>query len=307
MEISLKKYLGLCNIVMQSNTSEPIHLHTDVSFSAAHLSEPVIATFQDIIYTHYQYHPRRFPWRETFNPYHILVSEVMLQQTQADRALTKYQEFIATFPSFQSLADASFDRILNIWQGLGYNRRARALKTIAEQVIAENNGVLPDSVEQLQQLPGIGPYTAAAICAFAFNQPVVLIETNIQSVYLHFFFKGETHISDTELVPLIKQTLHYSNPREWYYALMDYGAMLKKRHKNPSRRSKQYHKQTKFQGSDRQLRGAVLHLLLKTPGLTSSQISLKLQENEQRITPLLLQLQKEKLICKQKNTFYIAA
>lgn len=169
--------------------------------------------FKKIIWEYYRAHGRDFPWRRTRDPYRILVSEVMLQQTQTDRVVRFYKKFLRAFPSVHALARAPVRRILKIWQGLGYNRRALYLKKMAETVMRDFDGKLPRSVETLRRLPGVGPTTAAAVGAFAFDIPSPMIETNIRSVYLHFFFLGQKNVPDKKLLPLIKKTLPISNSR----------------------------------------------------------------------------------------------
>ncbi|MEK7079017.1 MAG: A/G-specific adenine glycosylase, partial [Patescibacteria group bacterium] len=132
---------------------------------------------------------RDFPWRNTTDPYHILVSEVMLQQTQVARVMVKFPIFIDQFSNFKELATASTKDILQVWQGMGYNRRALYLKKIAEIVITQYKGKLPDDPAILDTFPGIGEATAASIVAFAFNKPLVFIETNIRRVFIHLFFE----------------------------------------------------------------------------------------------------------------------
>lgn len=224
--------------------------------------------FKKIIWEYYRAHGRKFPWRNTRDPYRILVSEVMLQQTQTDRVVKFYEKFLRAFPSVQSLARAPIRQILAVWQGLGYNRRALYLKRMAEVVVRDYNGKLPRSVEELRRLPGVGPTTAAAVAAFAYDIPSPMIETNIRSVYLHFFFPGRKNVSDKQLLPLIRKTLPSANSCEWYYGLMDYGVHLKKHHPNPSRRSAHHAKQSKFEGSNRQLRGVILKMHTKKSRLS---------------------------------------
>ena len=225
------------------------------------LSTREVGKFQKTIYQHYQNCKRSLPWRKTRNPYHILVSEVMLQQTQVDRVIDKYQEFITTFPDVQTLAKAPLKKILKVWQGLGYNRRALALKRIAEIVCERHDGIVPSHLDALERLPGIGKTTASEIVSFAFNQPAVFIETNIRSVFIHFFFSHRNDVSDAEMLPLVEKTLDTTQARRWYYALMDYGVALKKKYRNPSRRSLHYRKQSPFDGSNRQIRGMILKIL----------------------------------------------
>jgi len=186
----------------------------------------------------------------------------MLQQTQTERVLLKYGPFIARFPNFQVLAQASHRDVLEVWQGLGYNRRAIHLKKAAEEVIIRYQGKLPESFDKIVKLPGIGSATAGAILAFAFNKPLAFIETNIRRVFIHFFFQDRQDIRDGEILTLVKKTLDEDNPRQWYYALMDYGAMIKKNVSNPNRRSAHYTRQAPFDGSDRQIRGMIIRQLL---------------------------------------------
>jgi A/G-specific adenine glycosylase len=230
----------------------------------------------------------------------------MLQQTQVKRVIDKYQQFLSTFPDFQSLAKAPLSTILKVWQGLGYNRRALALKEIAEIVIQRFGGVLPSSPEMLNTLPGIGRYTAAAICTFAYNQPMVFIETNIRTVFIHLFFPTQENVKDEEILPLIEQTLDSSNPREWYFALMDYGGMLKKKYQNPARRSSYYHKQSPFKDSDRRIRGLILKLILEKQSITEWDVVHHLKTDHKRIAQNLTQLTKEGFIKREGDTYIIA-
>ena len=220
-----------------------------------------IKAFQKLIYDHYREYGRDFPWRRTKNPYRILVSEVMLQQTQADRVIPKYHSFLAEFPTVHSLAEAPLSAVLRAWQGLGYNRRARMLHECAKVVVLTHRGTFPRTYEGLKELPSVGPYTAGAVMAFAYNIPVPIIETNIRTVYLHHFFPHQQGVNDNELIPYISATLDYEQPRTWYAALMSYGAHLKKTVGNVSVRSRHHTKQTTFKGSTREVRGAIVRVL----------------------------------------------
>jgi A/G-specific adenine glycosylase len=255
--------------------------------------------FREIIYSHYKKNKRELPYRSTNNPYHILVSEIMLQQTQVERVNEKYMLFIETFPDFKSLADAPVSDLLRVWQGLGYNRRALALQKTAQIITKNFDGNLPDSVEELVKLPGIGPYTAAAICAFAFNKPTTVIETNIRTVFIHFFFRNRNNVKDSDVLPLITKTLDKKDPREWYYALMDYGVMLKKELPNPSRRSSHYFKQSKFSGSNRQLRGKILKTLVAKESISVDE--LYTLDDKKKVHDNLIQLEKEGFLRRDKN------
>lgn len=185
----------------------------------------------------------------------------MLQQTQVSRVEKKYPEFIRAFPTVRKLAAAPVANVLKVWQGMGYNRRALALKKAAEIIVREHKGTVPNDPTLLEELPGIGHYTARAISAFAFNTPHVFIETNIRRVYIHHFFSDKSGISDNDLLPLIEATLDRNDPRAWYSALMDYGATLPKTTVNPNRRSSHYVKQKPFKGSTREVRGKIIRTL----------------------------------------------
>lgn len=217
--------------------------------------------FKAAVRKHVRVHARSFPWRETANPYRILVSEVMLQQTQVHRVVPKYRSFLKKFPTLRALAEATLGDVLREWSGLGYNRRAKMLHACAQKVAMEHRGIFPKTYEELLALPGVGPYTAGAILAFAFNTPRPLIETNIRTVFLFHYFPGREGVADAELMTHIERTLDRREPRLWYNALMDYGAWIKETYGNHNARSKSYVKQSKFKGSARELRGKILRVL----------------------------------------------
>jgi A/G-specific adenine glycosylase len=196
----------------------------------------------------------------------------MLQQTQTERVEPKYQEFLHRFPDFETLAKAPAGAVLTAWQGLGYNRRALALQRCAREVISQHEGALPEDPTALVELPGIGPYTAGAVAVFAFDRSAVFIETNIRTVFIHFFFPKRRRVRDSEIVPLVARTLPRRDVRRWYYALMDYGVMLKRTHPQISRRSAHYNPQPPFQGSRRQIRGGVLRLIARGGGCSRVEI-----------------------------------
>jgi A/G-specific adenine glycosylase len=265
-----------------------------------------IDKFKQTIYQYYADHRREMPWRVSRDPYHILVSEIMLQQTQVGRVLTKYEQFILTFPDFDSVNKAPLQEILKVWQGLGYNRRAIALHKICRLVVTEYCGVLPNSVETLQRFPGIGPATAGAICAFAFNQPTVFIETNIRRVFIHFFFPNKNGVKDKEILPLVEGTLDTRSPRTWYHALMDYGAMLKNEEHNPNRRSAHYNRQPPFRGSNREIRGLILRTLIEHPSVAEGELLRAVGKSPERVRPIITQLTKEGFIVRAGNRLKIS-
>ena len=205
---------------------------------------------------------RDLPWRRTDDPYEILVSEIMLQQTQVARVAGYWERFLSLFPTLDALASAEVPLVLEMWQGLGYNRRALALKRTAEECAARYDGQLPRSFDELVSLPGIGPATAGGVCAFAYREPVVYLETNVRTVFLHELFPGEEGVSDRKIEPHVRRTCSVDDPRGWYYALLDYGAHLKAELPNPSRRSRHHVRQSKFEGSRRQKRAELVRYML---------------------------------------------
>ncbi len=215
---------------------------------------------------------RDLPWRNTRDPYEILVSEVMLQQTQVARVLNRWSRFLHRFPSVDALASASTSDVVEEWQGMGYNRRALALKRCADQCAAEHGGSIPHDEKTLLGLPGIGPATAAGVRAFAFDEPGLYLETNVRTVFLHELFPNDDGVSDKTIAPLVREACPDENPRGWYYALLDYGAHLKQTVTNPSRRSKEYAKQSKFEGSRRQKRAEITRLVLACPGVSVDEV-----------------------------------
>ena len=212
---------------------------------------------------------RDLPWRNIDDAYAVLVSEVMLQQTQVKRVLGRWERFLAKFPTTDALASASTSDVVGEWQGLGYNRRALALKRACEICSQDFGGKLPETVDELKALPGIGPATAAGVVAFACNRPAMYLETNVRTVFLHELFPDEEGIRDKQLEPLVRATCPADNPRSWYYALLDYGAHLKATLGNASRRSAHYTRQSTFEGSRRQKRAEVVRIVLAAEGAIS--------------------------------------
>jgi len=196
--------------------------------------------------------------------------------------------------------------VLRVWQGMGYNRRAMALQKIAQRVVTEYDGRLPDSVETLRTFPGIGAATAGAIVAFAFDKPTVFLETNIRRVFLHIFFHDRERVKDRELLPLVEKTLDREKPRQWYYALMDYGAALKKQSENPNRRSAHYVRQSPFEGSDRQIRSLILKTLLAKPRLSMSQLLEALGKGAKRTERIIDRLGEEGFLVREGDLVWIS-
>ena len=234
---------------------------------------------------------RDLPWRRTRDPYGIWISEVMLQQTQTSRVDGRWQRWLERFPTPAALAAAAPADVLEEWQGLGYNRRALALHRAA-QAVAGLGGALPSETAALEALPGVGPATAAGSRAFAFDLPSVYLETNVRTVLLHELFPGEEGVSDRALVPILRDTCPRDasdpadDPRAWYYALLDYGAYLKRTVPNPSRRSAAHARQSRFEGSHRQKRAELLRVLLahrgEPSGVTFEEIFSELASVEEK-------------------------
>lgn len=265
----------------------------------------VHSQFKSAVYAYYRSHSRSLPWRETYDPYRILVSEIMLQQTQVERVREKYAAFLEVFPDFAALGAAPLTEVLSLWQGLGYNRRAVSLHNCAKTVVERYGGTLPPCVEEMERLPGIGHYTARAVAAFSFGIPAAFIETNIRSVYIHHYFQDREGVKDSEIMPLVEQTLDVSDPRQWYYALMDYGAMLKKTHGNPNRKSAHHARQSPFQGSNRERRSMILKAVLAVPGVNGRGLAEMLQGYGERLKENLKQLEQEGFIRQEGGKYFI--
>ncbi len=267
--------------------------------------EHIFENFKQELLKFYACKKRYFRWRLEINQYYVVVSEIMLQQTQTQRVEQKFDQWIEQFPDFESLAAASLAQVISLWVGLGYNRRAKALYQIAQRIVIDYNGQLPNSVDTLKTFYGLGPATAASIVVFAFNSPVAFIETNIRAVFLHVFFNGQESIPDSFLMPLIEATLDKNDSRQWYYALMDYGVIIKKLYKNPARGSKHYAKQSKFEGSDRQIRGWIVATTSKKISISFIDIKNKFSwATTELIEKIVTGLIFEGLICRKNELIF---
>lgn len=228
-----------------------------------------IEQLRHIVWAYYAQHQRLLPWREGIDlpdfAYKVLVSEFMLQQTQVPRVLPKFNQFIRAFATLGELSEAPLSEVLRQWQGLGYNRRAKYLHATAQQLVMQYNGLVPSDVDTLCRLPGVGPGTAAALRVYVHNMPTVFVETNIRTVFLYHFFPQQLAVTDNALLPYIEAAQDATSPREWYWALMDYGTFLKKTAGNHARRSAHHIRQSPFEGSRRQLRGRILKQLVGAP------------------------------------------
>jgi A/G-specific adenine glycosylase len=267
--------------------------------------------FQRLVLRYFKLFGRAFPWRETKDPYRILVSEVMLQQTQTERVVPKYEQFLEAFPTWHALAEAPQVEVLKLWAGLGYYRRARNLQRAAQAIVTERGGAPPTAHADLLGLPGVGPYTAAAVAAFAFDEPVSMIETNIRTVYLHAYFKDQVGVTDRALAPIIDRTLYLKDPRSWFYALMDLGAFMKRHVKGVNQRSAHYSRQSPFKGSHRQARAAVLKIVTEQGVVPVALIEKSLEVlgvhcSTERIKVVLEELCDEGFMVRERNRYRVA-
>lgn len=238
---------------------------------------------------------RPMPWRDTTDPYAIMVSELMLQQTQVSRVIPKYLAFMERFPTTKELAEATIAEVIAMWQGLGYNRRARYLQLAAIMITAEHAGVFPCDYKELLALPGVGPNTAGAIMAYAYDERVSYIETNVRTVYFHHFFANADAVSDRQISELLEKTLPTVHVREFYWALMDYGAWLKRFGVRSNAKSVHYRRQAPLEGSVRQVRGKIIKLLVQRKHMSIGELSTEITDDV-RLEKALSGLQKDGLI-----------
>jgi A/G-specific adenine glycosylase len=269
-----------------------------------YLSRQLINDFQEKILSWYAENQRDLPWRKTRDPYAILISEIMSQQTQISRVIPKYVAWIEAFPSVFDLAKATTVDVLTHWSGLGYNRRALYLQKAAQRIVADFNGIFPDDEKILQTLPGIGEYTASAIACFAFDKQIVVIDTNVRKVIITQFLIDSEEVGGRNEMKLIRhiaeQLLPHGRAYAWNQALMDYaGSVLKKEKISIP-------KQSKFKDSDRYYRGQIIKLLLEKQQITNAELHDHFNKKEQivnqeRLRNLIVGLEKDNLIKKNKE------
>lgn len=192
--------------------------------AAPHLSPDKVQRIRDGLLHWFREVQRDLPWRRTRDPYAILVSEVMLQQTQVDRVIPYYHRFLERFPTAQALADAPVADVIKLWSGLGYNRRAVNLQRAAQVVVAEHGGQFPSDPEALRKLPGLGHYTAGAVAAFAFEQDVAFLDTNMRRVVTRLAF-GPESAPEREVLATAQELLPPGHGWEWNQALIEFGAL----------------------------------------------------------------------------------
>ncbi len=260
--------------------------------------------FQELVWDKARELYREMSWRQDTRPYYVLVSEIMLQQTQVDRVIPKFEAFITAFPDVESLASAPLSEVLKLWSGLGYNRRAKFLHESAKKIVADFGGSFPETLEGLKSLPGVGANTAGAILAYSFNQPVVYIETNVRTVYFHHYFNDDTSVTDTQIRAIAEETIDREHPREWYWGIMDYGSYLKRQGVGRNDKSHHYKKQSALKGSVREVRGAILRVLasesLDETGLRRATF------NDERFEPALQGVIRDGLVLESKGQYRLA-
>jgi A/G-specific adenine glycosylase len=259
---------------------------------------------------------RELPWRNVADPFIVLTSEIMLQQTQVARVLGFWDRWTAAFPTVDALAAASATDVLERWQGMGYHRRALAFRQAAQICASRYRGQVPRDYRELLELPGVGPATAAGVCVFAYEEPQVYLETNVRTVFLHHFFADCDQVADREIIPLVESTCDHTDPRGWYYALLDYGNHLKGILPNPSRRSRHHTRQSTFEGSVRQKRAELLRLVLAEPGNAASALAADLNRVEEsagrtltdcgEVEVILTTLEREGFLISRHDTWHIA-
>ncbi|MDR2020600.1 MAG: A/G-specific adenine glycosylase [Treponema sp.] len=263
------------------------------------------AEFKTAVYANYRRAGRSFPWRQRPSPWGVLVSEFMLQQTQTGRVVSYWERWLKRWPAPADLAAASLEETLREWSGLGYNRRGKNLKECARIITEEYGGAVPRTPERLLPLPGIGAYTAGAVACFAYNYPSVFIETNIRTAVIHFFFQDAGEVADAELFPVLEASLDRRNPRKWYWALMDYGAALKKLIPDPSRKSAHYARQSRFEGSFRQLRGALVRSLVSQGPAAAEELVRRTGAEPERLYKALDALKKDSIVAEKGGLYRI--
>lgn len=276
------------------------------------------AALRRLVWRFYREHGRHeLPWRKTTDVYRILVSEVMLQQTQVERVVPYYRDFLKRFPTAKKLAAAPLSEVLTAWHGLGYNRRAKMLREAAAVISTTRFDLLKNTprsnlVARLEELPGVGPYTARAVATFAWNSDEIVIETNIRTVIIHHFFSDRNttiyrSVSDAQIRDVLARVLPRGKAREWYSALMDYGAHLKRSGMSHTTRHAHHMPQKKFKGSLREARGAIIGALV-AGSATSARLSTVLGSDRRAdVRTALAALVREQLIEKKKNRYALAS
>lgn len=276
----------------------------------------ILFAWNNNVYRPMDWRPKKRDTKVVLDPYRILVSEIMLQQTQVDRVRTKFAEFILRFPDVSMLARAPLRDVLRLWSGLGYNRRAKYLHQAAKAVVSEHDGKFPRDFTKLQALPGIGRSTAAAIMAFAWNEPYPMIDTNLRRILVRSFFDGNIP-SDAVLFDFAQAMIPTGRGRAWNYAMLDLGAMVctARRHSDACPMF-DFHgdvddfvykkPQSKFKGSKRSYRGALLKALVAEGTLSRKAAEAFFADTPYDGKAAIDELLEEGILAKHKNNITLA-
>jgi A/G-specific adenine glycosylase len=267
--------------------------------------------FNKNILKFYTTHKRNLLWREEINGYYILLSEFMLQQTQVNRVIDYFNRFIKAFPTIESLAAGTFFEVIELWQGLGYNRRAKYLHEAAQEIVASYQGIIPKDYKKLLAIKGIGEYTAQAIVTYTYNIPLIFIETNIRTVFLLLHKNTinkkknkKNKIEEKIFATHISHFIDKENPRLWYYALMDFGTFLKKKNRDKHiQQAASFTKQSTFKNSFRQLRGKIIKYFIEKKCFIPSKEIIEKHNHDNRVLQVLTSLVEDNLVIK-KDDFY---
>lgn len=266
------------------------------------ITQPEIIAFRRKILRFYKQHGRNLPWRQTTDPFRITIAEIMLQQTQVERVIPKYEEWIARWPNWNALSLASNEQLLRGWSGLGYNRRALLLGKLAKAVMHDHAGVLPDSPAELETLPGIGPYTSRAILIFAFDRPLATIDTNIRRVLLREF-ELSASTAPAQLADFAFRVLSKRKSRDWHNALMDYSRLVLPKQISAIR---PVSRQSKFVGSARQVRGEIIRRLLRSQPADLRSICLALERTQAEVEKIAEKMANEGVVRLKRGKVWLA-
>jgi A/G-specific adenine glycosylase len=264
------------------------------------ITQEQIQCFQKKVSSFYKRNRRQLPWRNTTDPYNILLSELMLQQTQVNRVILYYAKWITKWPTIDALASASLTEILDAWMGLGYNTRAVNLHKTARKIVTKFNSDVLEGMKHYKDLPGVGKYTSQAVQIFSANADIITVDTNIRRIFINEFNLSEK-VTDKALWELAGRCLPRGKSRDWHNALMDYGALFLTAKKTGI---KPKTKQSRFEGSDRQIRARILRCLLKEK-MSLSELEKTLEIEQMRLRQILDKMSTEKIVMEKNNSYQL--
>jgi A/G-specific adenine glycosylase len=267
-----------------------------VSRDAPDIPPRTARALQRRVFSWYAEHRRDLPWRRTTDPYAVLVSEVMLQQTQVSRVIPAFERWMARYPTLETLAGAQLRDVLAEWSGLGYNNRAERLRRTAQSVTAAARGAaaLPTTMDALRRLPGIGPYTARAVLIFAHDADLAAVDANVRRVLTHELALPHD-LSPAAVQAVADAVLPKGRARDWHNALMDYGALVLTGRATGIRAPR---RQTPYEGSRRWYRARTLRLLLEHGALDLPELAEALGLCEDDTGALVALLERDGLVCR---------